>query len=389
LDPLVPNQVRYRAALHSEDRNNTLTWYFGQHFPYGLIIIFTDCKFSQLFQTLHRGRVRNSEICRSVIYGRTMNFPKMAGAWTALLALAALTIAPPAHAQAQSPQRASALPEPALDRLAAPIALYPDVLLAQLLMASTYPLDVAEAARRASRQSASTPAAISRGGAGQRWENSVRALLPFAPILTMMSNEKNWTRQLAAVVNDQPAALLDTIQMLRERAYDNGALHSAAQQQVQRQDRIIRIEPAETHRIYVPYYDPAQVYAAAGNSLLPPQYWAAQPFAAPQSSAGNGIVFSTGIDIADRAFYDARIDWRTGRLLLRRTTIDSDTVSTGAEEWRHDPQYRKRSKPASGTVGTDAAVQPGVSIGTRDADMPSPAPGGVRISTRRPQPDDR
>jgi hypothetical protein len=123
-----------------------------------------------------------------------MIFSKMAGAWTPLLALAAvtaaLTIAPPAHAQTQSPQRASALPEPALDRLAAPIALYPDVLLAQLLMASTYPLDVAEAARRASRQSASTPATISRGAAGQRWENSVRALLPFAPILTMMSNEK-------------------------------------------------------------------------------------------------------------------------------------------------------------------------------------------------------
>ena len=308
----------------------------------------------------------------------------------ALIALASIML--PVNVQAQNAPRAPSLPEPGLDQLVAPVALYPDALLAQLLMASTYPLDVAEAARWASLQPALTPEIIGRANAGQRWESSVKALLPFAPILTMMSNEKNWTGQLAAAVTKQPAALLETIQALRERAYDNGALHSSRQQQVQRQDRVVLIEPDDTRRVYVPYYDPAQVYSPAGNSLLPPEYWAAQPFAAPQyRPPGNGIAFSIGIDIPDRAFYDARIDWRSGRLMVRHTTITGNTVGTGPDEWRHDPQYRtrKQTKPSSDTVSTESASQSAsqraASINSRDAGMSPPVPGGEQISTRRPR----
>jgi hypothetical protein len=293
------------------------------------------------------------------------------------LLLALALIALPAQAQTQAAHRAPALREPALDQLAAPIALYPDALLAQLLMASTYPLDVAEAARSASK-------GAGRARSGHRWEGSVRALLPAMPILVMMNREKNWTRQLAAAVTGKPAVLLDTIQALRERAYENGVLHSGPQQQVQRQDRVIVIQPADARRLYVPYYDPAQVYGAAGNSILPPEYWTAQPYAAPQNRpAGDGVVFSTGIDLPDRNLYNAGIDWRNGRLLLRRIAISGNAASTGPGEWRHDPHYRTRKRCRHHRCGSGRSSgrhdqQPrrgpaAAAIGGRtDLDAPSP-----------------
>jgi hypothetical protein len=305
-----------------------------------------------------------------------------------LTVLLVLCTASPLDAEAQSTHAASApsLREPALDKLAQPIALYPDALLAQLLMASTYPLDVAEASRWIERHPEPTAAAI----AALPWENSVKALLPFAPILAMLNNEKKWRGQLAAAVIKQPTSLLRTIQMLRERAYNNGALHAANQQQVLRQDRIIVIQPADTRAIYVPYYDPAKVYSASGNSLLPPEYWAAQPYAAPQNKV-DGIVFSVGIDVPDRAFYLADIDWRRMQLTVRHAATGGNVIGTGPEEWLHNPQYRKHkaAKAPSTAIGTESTPRTGTSIGTRDAAVTPPAPGGSRISTRRPQGDGR
>ncbi|MDB5775862.1 MAG: exported protein [Herbaspirillum sp.] len=305
-----------------------------------------------------------------------------------LLVVAVTLIAmPPVPAQAQNATRPlPSLREPAIDRVAAPIALYPDALLAQVLMASTYPLDIAEAAPWAERRATLTADQIGRAAAAQRWESSVKALLPFAPILTMMRSEKTWTGQLADAVIKQPAALLNAIQRLRERAYDNGALHSTRQQQVQRQDTVVRIDPADTQRIYVPYYDAAQVYSPAGNSLLPPEYWAAQPYAAPQNrGAGNGVAFSAAVEMPDRAFYDAAIDWRGGRLLTR-ATLSAATVSAGLAEWRHDPQYRKHQppKPTSDSIGTEAPPASGTSVGTPNTGA-SPERNSGSISTRPPR----
>lgn len=285
------------------------------------------------------------------------------------------------------------LPEPAPDRLTAPLALYPDALLAQILMASTYPLDVAEASRWAARH----PSPSAREIAAQRWETSVKALLPFAPILAMLDKEKTWTKQLGNAVIKQPDLVLQTIQALRQRAYGNGALPPGADrgrhQQVQRQDRIVTIEPVDKRTLYIPYYDPAKVYGAAGNSVLPPEYWAAQPYAAPQGKV-DGVVFSVGVAMRDRSFYDARIDWRTSRLMTRQTAIDGYGATSGLVEWRHDPQYRKRkhAAPASAkngssasngySVGTDAPPDSPNAVSTRDAGSAPPAPGGYRISTQ-------
>jgi hypothetical protein len=334
-----------------------------------------------------------------------LNLPKAADAMThkyqkivpVILTVAGLlmaSIAAPVNAQNKKTAPAPSLQEPAPDRLATPIALYPDALLAQLLMASTYPLDVAEAARWADRHPAPTAADI----AAQHWESSVKALLPFAPILHLMNTEKKWAKQLADAVK-QPAALLETIQALRERAYDNGNLRSARQLQVRQQDRIVTIKPAEERAVYVPYYDPAKVYGAAGNSLLPPEYWAAQPYATPQNKP-DGVVFSTAVMIHDRSFYDAFIDWRGDRLMTRRVVNTAASVGTGPYEWQHDPKYRNRklaknlsqpeeigteSPPSRTSVGTESATQSRNAVSTRDAGASPSAPGSGQISTRRPR----
>jgi hypothetical protein len=305
------------------------------------------------------------------------------------------SIVAPVSAQSKKAPPAPSLQEPAPDRLAAPIALYPDALLAQLLMASTYPLDVAEAARWADRH----PAPVSADIAGQHWESSVKALLPFAPILHLLNTEKKWTAQLADAVKKRPAALLETIQALRERANDNGNLRSARQLQVQQQDRIVTIKSAEERAVYVPYYDPAKVYGAAGNNLVPPEYWAAQPYSAPQNKR-DGIVFSTAVMIPDRLFYDAFIDWRGGRLMTRHVVNTAASVGTGPYEWQHDLKYRHRklgknsqrsgeigteSPPSRTSVGTESASQSRNAVSTRDAGASPAAPGSGQISTRRPR----
>lgn len=137
------------------------------------------------------------------------------------------------------------LKELALDSVAATLALYPDTLLAQMLMASTYPLDVAEAARWAARHPSPSRTKI----AEQPWEDSVKALLSFAPVLNFLDKQKSWTSQLAAAFIKQPETMLRTIQALHQRAYDNGSLPTGADsgrhQQVQRQDRIVTIQPSD------------------------------------------------------------------------------------------------------------------------------------------------
>lgn len=307
-----------------------------------------------------------------------------------LLTCAAL----PLNAYAQSTKTAPvpSLKEPALDNAAAPIALYPDALLAQMLMASTYPLDVAEAARWAARHPSPSGTEI----AEQPWEPSVKALLPFTPVLDFLDKQKSWTKQLSADVIKQPETLLRTIQALRQRAYGNGSLppgtDSGRHQQVQRQDRIVTIEPADKRTLYVPYYDPAKVYGAASNSMLPPEYWAAQPYAVQQAKT-DGVVFSLGVDLPDRAFYDARIDWRANRLMTRRIDVDANGASSGVMPWKHNPQYRKRKHAAASagnggnanngySVGTDSPPDSPNTISTRDAGSAPQAPGGYRISTQ-------
>jgi hypothetical protein len=300
--------------------------------------------------------------------------------------LLASVMLPPTTA-AQNNAAWSAVPspdiqEPVLDQLIAPIALYPDALLAQILMATTYPLDVAEAKRWADKHPHAEPAVIDK----LRWEPSVKALLPFPPLLMLLNKEKKWSSQLSAAVVKQPAALLQSIQILRERAYANGALHTSRQLRVRSQDRVVTIDPVDRRMIYVPYYDPAYVYSAGGDGVMPPEYWSAQPYAAPLGQT-DGMVFSVSTAVPDRRFYNANIDWRNYRLTSRETTVTAGAASTGPFEWQHDPRYRQRKTIAATslpprTVGSDFPPNSANAVNSRDAGGTPSAPASGHVSSR-------
>src|SRR5512143_707201 len=162
---------------------------------------------------------------------------------------------PPAGMQAEA-----AFAQEDLDRMLAPIALYPDALLSQILMAATYPLEVVEAARWSYENPGLKGDAAVQAVADREWDPSVKSLVAFPQILQTMDQKLQWTRRLGDAFLAQQAQVMDTVQNLRRKAEDAGNLSSNAQIEVQQDGDAIEIEPANPEIVYVPYYNPAVVY---------------------------------------------------------------------------------------------------------------------------------
>src|SRR5690348_2603053 len=189
-----------------------------------------------------------------------------------------------ARAQPSSTQASPAAPSSdqllkpeQLEALVSPIALYPDTLLSQVLIASTYPLEVVQADRWANenknRKGNELKAAIDK----QAWDESVKALVATPSVLTMMSTKLDWTQKLGDAVLAQQPDVMDAIQRLRARAQANNKLQSTTQQKVivtqEANRQLIAIEPTDPGTVYVPYYDPAVVYGDWAYPDYPPYYW--------------------------------------------------------------------------------------------------------------------
>lgn len=141
-----------------------------------------------------------------------------------------------------------------LQKLVAPIALYPDPLLAQMLPASTYPLEIVEAARMIKTDKDSSMID------SQNWDPSVKAVAHYPSVLQMMNSKLDWTQQLGQAVLTQQADVLAAIQSLRQQAQKAGNLKSTSQQNVQTSSNNISIVPSDPQVIYVPTYNPSVVY---------------------------------------------------------------------------------------------------------------------------------
>src|SRR3974377_1356404 len=173
----------------------------------------------------------------------------------------------PMTALAQTPSPAAAtsdtqlLKPEELEALVAPIALYPDTLLAQVLMASTYPLEVVQAERWANENKNLKGDQLKSAADKQAWDETVKALVATPSVLTMMSTKLDWTQKLGDAVLAQQPDVMDAIQRLRSKAYANNKLQSTEEQKVTvRQEgnrQVVDIEPTNPQTIYVPYYDPA------------------------------------------------------------------------------------------------------------------------------------
>ena len=187
-------------------------------------------------------------------------------AWLACAAAAAVFAAAPAtpaHAQASAAWRTQApYTQQELDQMLAPIALYPDALVAQVLMAATYPLEVVQAARFVQRNRGLGGEALERAVAPMGWDPSVAALTQCPSVLAMMSEELDWTQRLGEAFLAQREQVMDTVQSLRAKAYAAGSLRSTEQQHVIVQDRVIVIEPWQPGLLWVQYYNPVIGYGS-------------------------------------------------------------------------------------------------------------------------------
>jgi Protein of unknown function (DUF3300) len=149
-----------------------------------------------------------------------------------------------------------------LEQLVAPIALYPDALVAQVLAASTYPSQVADADQWRRAQGNATPDQIAAGADVQNWDPSVKALTAFPQVLAQMDRNQQWTTDLGNAYYNQPQDVLEAVQVMRRRAQAAGTLQSTPQEIVREDAGNIELVPANPQFVYVPAYNPWVVYGA-------------------------------------------------------------------------------------------------------------------------------
>jgi Protein of unknown function (DUF3300) len=231
-----------------------------------------------------------------------------------------------------------------LDQLVAPIALYPDSLLAQVLMASTYPLEIVQADRFAKANKGLQGDKLSEALAKQDWDASVKELVSTPTVLAMMNDKLDWTEQLGDAVLAQQADLMDAIQRLRAKAQANGKLETTKQQTVtvtQEADKpVIVIEPASPEVVYVPYYDPAVVYGAWPYPAYPPYYFPPAPGYIVGGAIVSGIAWGAGFAIGHAIWDD--FDWGHGNINIdidRDVNINRNDVHFS--KWEHNSYHRR------------------------------------------------
>ncbi|MEM5314745.1 DUF3300 domain-containing protein [Paraburkholderia sp. JHI869] len=255
--------------------------------------------------------------------------------------------APESGAQAQNAPAPYKAEE--IEAMVAPIALYPDALLAQVLMASTYPMEVALAARWVKANPDLKGEAAIKAVQNQTWDVSVKSLVAFPQILEPMNDKLDWTQKLGDAFLAQRKDVLDAVQRLRQRAKESGHLESNAQQTVIVEapagseagaQTIVRIEPANPTVIYVPVYDPAVVYGGWGYPAYPYYYWPPYPGYYP------GAAFGFGVGLVAAAAIFGNCNWNGGDVYVdhhRATNIDRNFDARRSEggRWQHDPSHRQ------------------------------------------------
>jgi Protein of unknown function (DUF3300) len=286
-----------------------------------------------------------------------------------------------------------------LDALLASIALYPDELLTQVLMASTFPLEVVEAARWVEDPAHKSLSgdALAKALEAEPWDPSVKSLVLFPVVLGMMNGNLSWLQQLGYAFATQQADVFAAVQRLRRLAEQNNKLESTPQQKVSTQQvtvepspgsnaaptqqEVIVIESAQPNTVYVPSYDPTVVYGSAWPYPSYPPYYAAPPAGYYFGTAlATGLAFATGAAIVGGLWGWARPAWgggyanvnvnRYNNINVNRAAISSSRWGSGAGAARPGNFPRAPSGPA-GRPGRPQVSVPGSAV------RPPTRPGGA------------
>jgi hypothetical protein len=230
-----------------------------------------------------------------------------------------------------------------LDQMLAPIALYPDSLLSQMLMAATYPLEVVQAARWSRSNPSLKGEEAVKAVEGMDWDPSVKSLVAFPEVLAQMDEKLDWTERLGEAFLAQQQDVMDTIQHLRRRADEAGNLQSNGRMRVVREPEHIVIEPPAREVVYVPYYSPAVVYGPWWYPAYPPVYWGPPPayYAwGPAFYWGPPIAFGVG-------YFFGGFDWHHHHAVVHHHVYHrygvnrADATAARRSQWRHDPAHRR------------------------------------------------
>ena len=262
-----------------------------------------------------------------------------------------------AVAQGQQPPAApAAAPAPAqdllkaeqLDQLLAPIALYPDNLLAEVLMASTYPLEVVEAGRWVNDNKNLKGDHLKTALDGQTWDNSVKSLVATPSVLDMMSSKLSWTQKLGDAVLAQQPDVMDSVQRLRTRAQASNKLQSTKEQKVsvktEQNKQVIVIEPAQPNTVYVPYYNPSVVYGAWPYASYPPYYFPPAPGYYAGAALATGLAFGAGVAMgawAAGGYWGGNVNWGGNNINVNRQVNVNNQMVNRSGNWQHDPSHRQ------------------------------------------------
>jgi hypothetical protein len=270
-----------------------------------------------------------------------------------------------------------------LDALLAPIALYPDALLAQVLMASTFPLQVVGAGRwiEDPAHKSLSGDALAKAIEPQAWNPSVKSLVPFPSVLALMNSNLDWTQQLGYAFADQQAAVMNSVQRLRFQAQSAGNLKTTEQQTIRVEKQVIVIEPAQPTVVYVPSYNPTIVYGAWPYPAYPPVYLPPPPGYVFGTALVSGIAFATGIAVVGSLWGWARPGWGVGYVNVNvnhYNNINVNRTHINSNVWQPNrPGGRPAGlqRPPNGPVGQPARPNglPANAIGRPNVNVPASA----------------
>ena len=311
-----------------------------------------------------------------------------------------------AQTQETSPAQPQLLKPEELDQVVAPIALYPDNLLAQVLMASAYPIDIVQAERwlqsHKNLKGDQLKAAIGK----EDWDDSVKSLAATPEVLAMMSEKLDWTEKLGDAVVAQQPDVMDAIQRLRAKAEANDKLKSTKQQTITSSEvqgrRVIAIAPTDPDTVYVPYYDPAVVYGSWPYPDYPPYYWPPPPYIGYGLLAA-GLAFGTGWALGNwwsGGYWGGNINWSGGGNNINITPPGNrpahPIVGGGGNRWQPRVDHRQagnrgRQRDFRGNRGQQV-LNPGGKPGNRPGagnrpsagTKPANRPGGGNAGGNRP-----
>lgn len=283
--------------------------------------------------------------------------------------LLAMLLALPVHAMAQQEGGGEApvkLAQEELAQLLAPIALYPDELVSQILMASTYPLEIVQAERWAQEKKNLKGDGLARELEKENWDPSVKSLVNFPSVLSMMSQKLDLTIKVGDAFLAQRKEVMDTIQLLRKKAREAGNLKTTEEQKVIVEKETIIIQPADPQVVYVPSYSTTVVYGSWMYPAYPPHYYYPPPppaYPAYHFAAGVAVGAAWGYAWGNCNWHGGDVEINHNQNINVNTNIDrskyqNQVNAKGQGTWQHDPGHRKNVAYRDGATAKQYGQSP-------------------------------